>query len=428
MERVGDYILQQVLGTGSFGQVMLGVHNSSRARVAVKVLPKNNADDATIRRISVEVSTMEKTGSGCPFIVRLHEVLVGTHHIYLVVEYAAGGELFKTMFKPETYDEDEESDIGKPEREQRARFYFQQLVLGLHWCHKQGVAHRDVKPQNLLLSMDGVLKIADFGLAASFNLDQHVSKRSLRQTMCGSPLYMAPEMLSLSNGATYDAITTDTWGCGAVLYGMLCGSPPFPATSFTELVSMAQRPHVHLKLPCHIPKSLGLLIRAMLRVDPHQRFNLMQVAQHPWYQTDLQETLARTPHFRPPEGMGPIDLNRSASRANGGSYAPPSLTWHRALYAIARLARGVCSMLGAWSPTKIEIEAPPESAEDELIIYRRRSSAKGGEGMHSSQSQATTVRVRTVSQKQREERPKCAGAPESNAELRRKSRTSMTVS
>ena len=136
---------------------------------------------------------MEKAHNGCPYIVQLLDVMVGQQNIYLVVEYAGGGELFKACFKPI---DDPDTDVGLPAREVRARDFFQQLALGLHWCHKKGVAHRDLKPQNLLLSCHGVLKIADFGLAASFNADPSLphSTRSLRQTLCGSPLYMAPEV------------------------------------------------------------------------------------------------------------------------------------------------------------------------------------------------------------------------------------------
>ena len=319
-ERVADYILQDVLGTGSFGQVVLGVHHKSQERVAIKVLPKDNTDENAVRRISGEVSTMEKVGAGCPFIVQLYEVLVGRHHIYLVVEYAAGGELFKSMFKPEN--ELGPRDIGTPEREQRARAYFQQLVIGLHWCHKHGVAHRDLKPQNLLLSMNGVLKIADFGLAASFNPDPglRVSSRIIIQTMCVSPLYMAPEMLCLRNGGSYNAIATDTWGCGSVLYAMLMGRPPFPASTFNELVGLASRPHIHLRLPEHVPRGLAALIRSMLRVDPKQRYNLLQVAQSPWFQLGLAATLSKTPNFRPPEGMAPVGPPTGVAAAHRSSH------------------------------------------------------------------------------------------------------------
>ena len=100
-EQVADYVLtEEVLGTGSFGQVVLARHRKSKELVAIKVLTRDN-DENTVRRISGEVSTMEKVGAGCPFIVQLYEVLVGHNHIYLVVEFAAGGELFKAMFKPE---------------------------------------------------------------------------------------------------------------------------------------------------------------------------------------------------------------------------------------------------------------------------------------------------------------------------------------
>lgn len=146
------------------------------------------------------------------------------------------------MFKPAS---DPASGVGTPARTERARAYFQQLLLGVHWCHTLGVAHRDLKPQNLLLGHEGGLKIADFGLAASFNPDPHRDdggSRGLRRTMCGSPLYMAPELLCLRDGNSYDALATDAWSCGAVLYAMLIGAPPFAATSYQELVRMASRP------------------------------------------------------------------------------------------------------------------------------------------------------------------------------------------
>lgn len=267
---------------------------------------------------------MEKAGRECPFIVKLHEVLVGRHHIYLVMEYAAGGELFTAMFKPAN---DLSSDVGTAEREGRARSYFQQLIIGVQWCHDRGVAHRDIKPQNLLLSLDGVLKIADFGLAATFNPDPSLrcSLRAMRQTMCGSPLYMAPEMLSLRSGSSYDTLATDAWGCGAVLYAMLLGGAPFPASSFSELVSLASRPHVSLKMPDAIPRSLSMLLRSLLRLDPKHRFTLPQVAQTEWFQSDLQSTLGKTPQFTPPACMRPrsgvLPFNGMAT-SNHEKYGP----------------------------------------------------------------------------------------------------------
>ena len=386
VESVGDYVLQDVLGTGSFGHVVLGVHRKSRARVAVKVLSKDAADDHIINRISSEVSTMEKAHVGCPFIVRLHEVLVSRHYVYLVVEYAAGGELFKALFKPIG---DPNSDVGHPAREQRARIYFQQLVIGLHWCHQQGVAHRDLKPQNLLLSLDGVLKIADFGLAASFNNDPSLrtSTRSLRHTMCGSPLYMAPEMLSLRTGCAYNAVATDVWGCGGVLYAMLLGGPPFPAVTFNELVALAMKPHANLNLE-GLSRSLCTLIRALLRADPKQRYSLPEVAQHPWFQTDLKATLARTPNFRPPADMNPVAATRTSTLV-----ATVATCSTETLVTVLRTRSSLTSFITtllARSRAKVDTACP-------------QAEANGGEAQHHRQPQAARLPMREINEEPKEE-------------------------
>ena len=329
-EVVGEYFLADTLGTGSYGSVRYGSHRVSASPVAVKVLAKDVSDTSTIRRISTEISSMEKVGRGCPFIVQLHEVLIGEDNIYLVMEYAAGGELFPSLF--------DQTKIKEWEREARAQHYFQQLVLGLQWCHLQGapraapftghmqtsqhsiqrpqpraapsstgVAHRDLKPQNLLVGKNNVLKIADFGLAASFNPDPALrgSTRGLRRTMCGSPLYMAPELLVLKQGAVYCSLSADVWSCGAVLFAMLAGTPPYPATSLPELVQMTSHPR-GLRMPDNLSRDLRALIRGMLTVDPTRRLTLNDVRRHPWFSSNLDRALEHTPSFVPPE----IDLTQ----------------------------------------------------------------------------------------------------------------------
>ena len=311
-DRVGEYTLSETLGVGSFGRVVLGMHRRTAARVAIKILPKDAANECAIKRVSTEISTMEKTGRECPFVVQLLEVLIGRSNIYLVMEYG-GSELFPAVFKLAS---DVESDVGSPLRETRARTYFQQLVMGVQWCHKMGVAHRDLKPANLLLDDNAVLKIADFGFAAMLNLDSgQPERRSMRKTMCGSPLYMAPELLSLREGCAYDSLATDAWGCGAVLYAMVLGTPPFPADSFSELVELALHPRVNLKIPYRMHRELGKLLRSMLRLDPKKRFTLRQVARSSWFETDLAKTLSRTPTFR-----SPFEPKRTSKRtASSGS-------------------------------------------------------------------------------------------------------------
>jgi serine/threonine protein kinase len=157
-----------------------------------------------------------------------------------------------------------------------------------------GVAHRDIKPQNLLLGENRILKIADFGLAASFNPDPalHESCRGLRRTMCGSPLYMAPELLVLRSGDVYNALATDAWSCGAVLAAMLMDHPPFPATSLPELVQMTSYAR-GLKLPESMAREQKMLLRALLAVDPARRLTLTEVRSHPWFRAQLPAALVR---------------------------------------------------------------------------------------------------------------------------------------
>jgi serine/threonine protein kinase len=163
-----------------------------------------------------------------------------------------------------------------------------------------GVAHRDIKPQNLLLSGNGILKIADFGLAASFDPDPAVKecRRGLRRTMCGSPLYMAPELLVLKDGSSYNALASDVWSCGAVLAAMVLDHPPFPATSMPELIQMTSNSR-GLKLPDHLPRDLRLLIRGMLNTDPMRRLTIEEVRKHPWFRTSVSDTLVRMPYSSP---------------------------------------------------------------------------------------------------------------------------------
>ena len=126
-------------------------------------------------------------------------------------------------------------------------------------------------------------------------------------------------MLTLRSGESYNAVATDVWGSGAVLYAMLFGAPPFPATTYSELVSLASHPQVHLNLPEEIPRALQTLIRSLLQVNPKLRWTLPQTAAHPWFQTNLRSTLMRTPGFRPSDDMLPIGGMPSSIPVSVGS-------------------------------------------------------------------------------------------------------------
>jgi len=202
---VGHYILGKALGEGTFGKVKLGTHILSGEKVAVKVLEKSKIKDKKdVERISREIKILNQLHH--PNVVQIYEIIETEKDLFLVMEYASGGELFDLIVQNQRL------------KERTASKYFQELVAGVHYIHKLGVCHRDLKPENLLIDFDKSLKIVDFGLSNTYEKGQTL------KTACGSPCYAAPEMIA---GNRYHGLKSDLWSCGVVLYAMLCGYLPF---------------------------------------------------------------------------------------------------------------------------------------------------------------------------------------------------------
>jgi len=140
-----------------------------------------------------------------------HQVLASKTKLYLVLELVTGGELFRLLVRERGFSED------------RARFFFKQLVEGVKECHDQGICHRDLKPENLLLDSNGDLKITDFGLSALHNNNENATQTSTQMlhTTCGSPNYVAPEILK---GEGYDGRKADVWSMGVIAYVLATGT------------------------------------------------------------------------------------------------------------------------------------------------------------------------------------------------------------
>jgi len=201
---------------------------------------------------------------------------------WIAMELAEGGDLFDKI----------EADSGVSE--DIAHVYFSQLVGGIAWMHAKGVAHRDIKPENILLSADGELKLADFGMATLF---EYGGKRKLAVTLCGSPPYVAPEVLSCSGhgtvkGAGYAADRADTWSCGVVLFVLLAGNTPWAKpveeqdeygrpNEYAEYLQTNGNPKDELWEA--LPTEVLSLLRGMMRVEPKTRFTLQDVRRHPWF-------------------------------------------------------------------------------------------------------------------------------------------------
>merc|ERR1712059_59480 len=194
-----------------------------------------------------------------PNILRLFGYFYDESRVYLILEYAPRGELYKSLQKQEN---------GRFDEPQSA-LYIRQMADALKYCHSKKVIHRDIKPENLLLDVSGNIKIADFGWSVH-------APNSRRATMCGTLDYLPPEMIE---GAMHDE-KVDLWSLGALTYEFLVGKPPFEAETNNETYRRITK--VDLKFPSHLSTESKDLISRLLRKDAAQRLELEQVLLHPW--------------------------------------------------------------------------------------------------------------------------------------------------
>ncbi|KAL6274992.1 hypothetical protein ACE6H2_025684 [Prunus campanulata] len=203
----GKYELGRLLGHGTFAKVYHARNLKSGKSVAMKVVGKEKVIKVgMMEQIKREISVMRMVKH--PNIVELHEVMASKSKIYFAMDLVRGGELFAKIAKGRL-------------KEDVARVYFQQLISAIDFCHSRGVYHRDLKPENLLLDEDGKLKVTDFGLSA---FSEHLKQDGLLHTTCGTPAYVAPEVIGKKG---YDGAKADLWSCGVVLYVLLAGFLPF---------------------------------------------------------------------------------------------------------------------------------------------------------------------------------------------------------
>ncbi|XP_008667916.1 CBL-interacting serine/threonine-protein kinase 1 isoform X1 [Zea mays] len=260
--RMGKYEMGRTLGEGHFGKVRLARHADTGRPFAIKILDRQRILAMKIHdQIKREIATLKLLKH--PNVVRLYEVSASKTKIYMVLEYVNGGELFdKIALK------------GKL-TEKEGRKLFQQLIDAVGYCHEKGVYHRDLKPENVLVDAKGNIKVSDFGLSA---LPQNQQKDGLLHTTCGSPNYIAPEVL-LNKG--YDGSISDVWSCGVILYVMLTGNLPFDDQNVVVLYQKI------LKGNAHIPKWLSQgaqdILRKILDPNPVTRIDVDGIRAHDWF-------------------------------------------------------------------------------------------------------------------------------------------------
>ncbi|KAL3513137.1 hypothetical protein ACH5RR_025854 [Cinchona calisaya] len=263
-----NYRLGKTLGHGSFGKVKIAEHMLTGYKVAVKILNRRKMKSPDMEeKVRREIKICRLFVH--PHIIRLYEVIETPADIYVVMEYVKSGELFDYIVEKGRLQEDE------------ARHFFQQIISGVEYCHKNMVVHRDLKPENLLLDSRGNVKIADFGLS-NIMRDGHFLK-----TSCGSPNYAAPEVVS---GKLYAGPEVDVWSCGVILYALLCGTLPFDDENIPNLFKKIKGGIY--TLPSYLSPGARELIPKMLVVDPMKRITIPEIRQHHWFRVHLPRYLA----------------------------------------------------------------------------------------------------------------------------------------
>lgn len=273
---IDDFDIGKPLGKGKFGNVYLAREKQSKYIVALKVLFKSQLQQSNVEhqlRREIEIQAHLRH----PNILRLYGYFYDKEKVYLILEYAAKGELYKELVRKTTFDE------------KTAATYILSLSRALAYCHSKHVIHRDIKPENLLLGLEGDLKISDFGWSVH-------APSNRRKTLCGTLDYLPPEMVE---GKEHGS-AVDNWSLGVLTYEFLFGGPPFEAPGHQDTYRRIVR--VDLKFPPTpaVSEAAKDFIKQLLVKDPAARLGMLAVADDPWIQANANPVvLARGPSGLP---------------------------------------------------------------------------------------------------------------------------------
>ncbi|XP_078212613.1 serine/threonine-protein kinase MARK1 isoform X17 [Callithrix jacchus] len=261
---IGNYRLQKTIGKGNFAKVKLARHVLTGREVAVKIIDKTQLNPTSLQKLFREVRIMKILNH--PNIVKLFEVIETEKTLYLVMEYASGGEVFDYLVAH-----------GRM-KEKEARAKFRQIVSAVQYCHQKCIVHRDLKAENLLLDGDMNIKIADFGFSNEFTVGNKLD------TFCGSPPYAAPELFQ---GKKYDGPEVDVWSLGVILYTLVSGSLPFDGQNLKELRERVLRGKY--RIPFYMSTDCENLLKKLLVLNPIKRGSLEQIMKDRWMNVGHEE-------------------------------------------------------------------------------------------------------------------------------------------
>lgn len=262
------YEFGKLLGCGAFAKVYHARDVNTGQSVAIKVIQKSRVNNNVnlMANIKREISIMSKLRH--THIVKLFEVLATRTKIYFVLEFVKGGELFAKVAK---------GRFG----EGLSRKYFQQLISAVSYCHSRGIYHRDLKPENLLLDENENLKVSDFGLSA---LTDQVQADGLLHTLCGTPAYVAPEILAKRG---YDGVKIDIWSCGVILFVLTAGYLPFNDPNLMNMYKKIYKGE--FRCPKWMSPALKRFLSRLLDTNPRTRITIDEIKRDPWFRKGYKE-------------------------------------------------------------------------------------------------------------------------------------------
>ncbi|XP_076669557.1 serine/threonine-protein kinase MARK2 isoform X6 [Andrena cerasifolii] len=254
---IGRYKLLKTIGKGNFAKVKLAKHLPTGKEVAIKIIDKTQLNPNSLQKLFREVRIMKMLDH--PNIVKLFQVIETEKTLYLVMEYASGGEVFDYLV------------LHGRMKEKEARAKFRQIVSAVQYCHQKKIIHRDLKAENLLLDSEMNIKIADFGFSNEFTPGNKLD------TFCGSPPYAAPELFQ---GKKYDGPEVDVWSLGVILYTLVSGSLPFDGSTLRELRERVLRGKY--RIPFYMSTDCENLLKKFLVLNPAKRASLETIMKDKW--------------------------------------------------------------------------------------------------------------------------------------------------
>ena len=256
-EKIGDYILEETLGEDSFSKVKLAYHFPTKEKVAIKIINKEKID---INKISNEIKILKRIKH--INIIQIYEVIETNEYLYIIMEYCENKDLYSLIKSKHNLSEIE------------ACKYFQQIINGVENIHLSNITHRNLKPENILLT-DNKERIVIKGFISSILSEEYNSELN---TLCGSLSYSPPEILK---GNKYNGLYSDIWSCGIILYALLVGVLPYSENDRETIYNNIITHNIYY--PENLSSDAIDLIEHLLKVNPNERYNFDEIKAHPWF-------------------------------------------------------------------------------------------------------------------------------------------------